>query len=433
MTWCRRLLVLVLVGVLQHGAAANARADAVLQWNDIAVNTAIANAANPFQQARYAAIVQLAVFEAVNAITRDYEPYLGTIHAPEGASAEAAAVAAAYRVLWTYFAGPPEAPTPSAAVLNAARASSLAAIPDGQAKDDGVAAGEAAAAAMIALRTADGSSPLTFYEPGPVQIGVWQATPSCPINAATGLQRGVLLNWRNVTPFGIPGVADFMPGPPPALTSNEYLKAYNEVKRVGNMTADLGDRPQDRIDVARFYAAASPTALASSAARQMAAAKGDSLSENARNLALVNMSINDSLIVSFATKYDSLYWRPETAIRAGDNDGVDKTVGDPSFVPFISTPCFPSYPSNHASGTNGGTEMLRRIYGAAGHDITFANPTLGITLHYSSLDAIANDVDDARVYGGIHYRFDQEAGNRVGRAVATYVYKNNLQRANGSR
>lgn len=419
-TWCRRSLVLVLVGVLQFGAAARAKADVVLDWNKIAVDTAIMQTppTNPFAQARFAAIVQLAVFEAVNAIKGDYEPYLTGNWLPAsvdvgGASAEAAAVAAAHTALTNFFPA-------SEASLDAAREASLAGIPNGQAKDDGIAIGEAAAAAMIALRASDGSQTPEFHVPGAPAVGVWQATPSCAPPPTNG--RGALLHWRNVTPFGIPGVADFMPEPPPALTSNRYLKDYAEVKRVGDINAGLSERPQDRIDVARFYAAASPTALASSAARQLATAKGHSLSENARNLALVNMSVNDSLIVSFATKYHYLFWRPETAILA--TDGV-------TFVPFIPTPCFPSYPSNHASGTNGGTEMLRRIYGAAGHDITLANPALGITLHYRSLAAIANDVDDARVYGGIHYRFDQDAGNRVGRAVATYVYKNNLQPVHG--
>jgi hypothetical protein len=421
--------VLVLVTGLQLGSAATAKADAVLDWNKIAIDTAIMQTppTNPFAQARFAAIVQLAVFEAVNAIEGDYEPYLTSSWLPAsvdvpGASAEAAAVAAAHTVLKAYFPA-------SAMTLDAARTASLAAIPGGPAKDDGIAIGEAAAAAMIALRASDGSQTPEFHVPGSPAVGVWEATPSCAAPPANG--RGAFLHWRNVTPFGIPGVADFMPEPPPALTSNRYLKDYNEVKRVGNITAGLADRPQDRIDVALFYAAASPTALASSAARQIAAAKGHSLSENARNLALINMSINDSLVVSFATKYHYFLWRPETAIRAGDADGLDRTVGEPSFAPFVVTPCFPSYPSNHASGTNGGTEMLRRIYGAAGHDITFANPTLGITLHYGSIGAIADDVDDARVYGGIHYRFDQEAGNRVGRAVATYVYKNNLRPVHG--
>ncbi len=172
---CRQSLVLALVGVISLVVPSIAKADVVLDWNKIAVETAIANAANPFQQARFAAIVQLAVFEAVNAITGDYEPYLGTIGAEDGASAEAAAIAAAHRVLSTYFSANPM----TAAALDAARTTSLAAIPDGPAKTNGIATGEAAAAAMIALRANDGSSPLTFYVPGPAEPGVWQMTPSC--------------------------------------------------------------------------------------------------------------------------------------------------------------------------------------------------------------------------------------------------------------
>jgi len=427
----RSLLVLTLVGTLQFAAPAAAQTDQVLVWNETAVNTAIANGQNPFFQARTGAIVQLAVFEAVNAITGDYEPYLGTSIVPagvsaEGASAEAAAVAAAYRVLTTYFGADPA----TAATLDAARATSLASIPDGPAETDGVAIGEAAAAAMTALRANDGSLPAQFYVPGAATPGVWQTTPSCPINPATGLARGVLLQWRNVTPFGIDSAADFIPGQPPALTSNAYRKDYDEVKTFGSLNST--QRPQERTDNSKFYAVSSPTYLFDSALRQIATSQGDSLAENARALAVVNMAINDALVVSFATKYQSLLWRPETAIRAGDTDGNARTDPDPGFLPLILTPCFPSYPSNHASGSGAGAEALRRLYGAGGHDITLTTPTLpAIVKHYTTLNQITDDVDDARVFGGIHFRFDQEAGNRLGREVATEVVKSNLRPVHG--
>jgi hypothetical protein len=167
------------------------------------------------------------------------------------------------------------------------------------------------------------------------------------------------------------------------------------------------------------------------AARQVSIAQGGPLSENARAFALLNMAISDSLVASFATKYYYNWWRPETAIRAGDTDGNAKTDPDATFAPFIVTPCFPSYPSNHASGSNGGAEVLRRMYGAGGHSITLSNPAVpsvsGIVLHYTTFKAITDDVDDARVYGGIHFRFEQEAGGRLGRDVATYVTKHNLR------
>lgn len=399
-----------------------ARADVVLDWNAIAVSTLISQGQSPFAQARFMAITQLAVFEAVNAITGRYEPYLGTVVAPVGASADAAAIAAAYRVLKNYF--------PLAPNLDSAYASSLMAIPDGSAKSGGIATGEAAAAQMIAARVGDGSSPPQFYAPESTDPGVWQLTPNCP---AAG---GVNFQWQNMTPFGVPSVpgskawiAQFALDPPPALTSRRYARDYNEVKRVGNVSSDLTDRPQDRADVARFYAASSPSFVFNLAARQVAAAKGSSLSKNARTLALLNMASNDSLVASFWTKYHYKFWRPETAIFEGNLDGNARTEADTTYKPYILTPCFPSYPSNHGSGSNSAAEILRRAFGEGGHVITMANPGVpGLTFDYTRFDQITNDISDARVYGGIHFRFDQEAGAELGRHVATFEDKHNFRR-----
>jgi len=413
-----RTFVVVLLAMLLVAAPA-ANADVVLDWNEIAVNTAITQ--SPFAQARYGAIVQLAVFEAVNSINHDYEPYLGTIVAPPGASADAAAVQAAYVVLSTYF--PASVPT-----LTAARTNSLASIPDGQAKTDGIAVGNAAAAAMLALRANDGSAPPQFKTPGPTSPGEWQATPSCPV--VNGTRVGAFFHWQNVAPFGIASASDYLLDPPPALSSTLYALSYNETKRVGGLNST--DRPADRAKVVLYYASTSPTHLFNQAARQVAQQQGRSLSENARALALINMAISDSLVASFLNKYHYNLWRPETAIPFGAMDGNSKTEADTSFVPFIATPCFPSYPSNHGSGSGGGAEALRRLYGEGGHSITLSNPAVpGTVLQYSTFNQIVDDISDARVYGGIHFRFDQVAGARLGRDIATAVYKNNLRPVHG--
>ena len=251
-----------------------ASADVVLDWNAIAVDTAVANGANPFAQARYAAIVQLAVFEAVNSITGDYQPYLGTVIAPAGASAEAAAAQAAHDVLVNYFQA-------SQIALDQQLAASLALIPDGQAKTDGIATGKAAAAAMIALRANDGSAPPQFYNPGSPIPGAYQATPSCPV--INGVAVGAFFHWQNVTPFGIPDAHAYLLSPPPALTSNLYVKAYNEVMEVGSLNSS--DRPQNRANVALYYAASAPTQVFDQAARQVSQERYHSLAENARALA----------------------------------------------------------------------------------------------------------------------------------------------------
>jgi PAP2 superfamily len=412
-----RVLGLCMLIATLFGSAV-AKADAVLDWNVIAVNTAVADGQNPFAQARYAAIVQLAVFESVNAITGEYHPYLGTIVAPRDASPEAAAIQASYRVLRTYF-------TASASTLDAERASSLASIPDGQAKTDGIATGEAAALAMIALRANDGSSPARFKIPGPPVPGEWQATPSCPI--VNGVAVGIAYQWQNITPFGIPSVREYLLDPPPLLTSREYAKTYNEVMTVGSINST--ERPQDRANVALFYAAASPTQVFNQAVQQVAQERWHSLTENARALALMNMATNDSLVAAFFNKYRYNFWRPETAIHAGDTDDNPKTDPDPSWAPFVTTPCFPSYPSNHGSAANSAAEILRHIYGEGGHLMTLSNPTVpDIVLQYTTFKQITDDISDARVYGGIHFRTDQVAGERLGNAIGRAVYRNNLRR-----
>src|SRR5688572_22183305 len=215
--------------------------DAVTDWNVIMQATVSAAPSNPFYQARWAAIVQLAVFEAVNAVTGDYEPYLGTIAAPEWASPDAAAIAAAHRTLVTLRPG-------SAAALDAFRALSLAAIPGGPAKEAGIEAGEDAAVAMLLLRANDGWNAVVPYTPG-TNPGDWQPAPPAFAPA-------FLPGWGQVTPFGLLLGSQFRAPAPPALFTGKYANDYNEVRLLGRIDSPF--RPQDRTDVARFYAATSP-------------------------------------------------------------------------------------------------------------------------------------------------------------------------------
>jgi hypothetical protein len=408
---CQLTACVLAAGLLLAPAAA--RADVVQDWNTIMLNTIAAQ--NPFAQARFGAIAQLAVFEAINACTGIYEPYLGSIVASAGASPEAAAVAAAHRILTNYFQSPPVTMT-----LNAARDASLLSIPDGPSKADGIAVGIAVANAMIALRANDGSAPLQTFLPSSTDPGVWQPTP--PANGP-----GLFLNWRNVTPFGIESSDQFRLGPPPALTSERYTKDYDEVKRVGEQNSAA--RPQDRADVAIFYAAAAPTQVWNAAAQQVSIERPLSLSAKARAFALLNMAISDALVSIFDTKYFYVFWRPVTAIRAGDSDGNPKTEGDTGWTPFITTPSFPSYASAHASGSGAAAKVLELLFGEGGHAITLSYPTVpGVILRYTTFRQITGDIDDARVYGGIHFRFDQEEGGKLGRRVGRYVVKHYLGR-----
>jgi hypothetical protein len=299
---------MLVAGLVSGPASAD---DLVLKWNEIAARTVTAT--NPFNQARTMAATQLAVFEAVNAITGEYEPYLvPATTAPAGAYVDAAIVVAAHRALTNYFPA-------AATTLDAARESDLAAIPDGANKTAGMNVGLAAANAMIELRANDGSTtaPLTSI-PSPTAPGQYALT--------TGCTASLFFNWPNVTPFAIRSPEDFLLPAPPSLGSQLYTKDYYEVHTVGARESAV--RPEDRTDIARLYAGTSPNFALSMATRQISVAKGLSTSENARALALIMMGINDSLIASFY-KVLLQHWRPETGVRNGGADGNARPKGMP--------------------------------------------------------------------------------------------------------
>jgi hypothetical protein len=400
----------LLVGILWLPGAV-AHADVITDWNALMVATV--SGQNPFAQARFAAIVQLAVHEAVNTITRKYRPYLNEpIVVSYPASPEAAAVAAAHRVLVTYFPA-------SSTTLDTARTASLSVIPDGAAKVNGLAVGEAAAAAMIALRADDGSSPPAFYVPSSTEAGEWQPTPSCP---AAG---GVLLHWGAVTPFGVTSVKKFKSPPPPPLGSRRYARDLNEVKEVG--ATDSAHRPARGADIARFYAAVLAVGTWNPVVAQATLRQRHSLSFNARLFALLNMAISDGAVAVMDTKYEYVFWRPETAIRSADRDGNRWTEADPAFVPFVTAPCFPSYGSAHAAASYAARAVAESLLGDDETEMMLSNPAVPIVLEYATFEEITDDIDDARVYGGIHFRFDQRAGARQGRKIGNWVVKHNLR------
>jgi hypothetical protein len=387
-----------------------ARADTVTEWNAIMQTTVGTAPTNANFQARGGAITQLAVFEAVNAIIGDYEAYLGVLDAPAWASPDAAVIAAAHRTL--------RALRPDQAVaLDAARQASLAAITDGPAKEAGIEVGEDAAAFMLLLRAGDGWDAVVPYTPG-TNPGDWRPTPPAFLPAFHP-------HWGLVTPFGLDSGSQFRAAPPPPLGSGKYAKDYNEVRLLGRIDSPF--RPQDRTDVARFYASSSPVQVWNSAARQVSDAQGLTLSENAQTFALLGMAIADASIAAYDTKYHYKLWRPLTAIRNGDIDGNHKTDPDAEWSPLITTPAFPSYASAHATLSGAARRVLEHTFGKRGHTITLTTPTLpAVVLNYTAFSEITDDIDDARIYGGIHFRFDQEAGSRQGRHVGSYILENYL-------
>jgi hypothetical protein len=397
------------------GGRDRANPQVIHDWNTIMVSTVAGQ--NPFAQARSAAVMHLAVFEAVNSISPHYRSYLDSLPQAAGASAEAAAVAAAHGVLSAYVPA-------NAASLDQSRVASLATIPDGPAKVAGIAAGEAAAAAMIANRAADGSTPPAFHMPASVEPGEWQPTPGCPPAG------GVLLHWGGVTPFGVRSIAPFGSAPPPPLASRRYARDLNEVKAVGGAASTM--RTEDRAEVARFYNLVLAVATWNPVVRELATRKRMSLADSARMYALLNMAMSDALVAVMDTKYRYRFWRPITAIHEAGADGNPRTDADASFAPYIPTPCFPSYGSAHAAASYAGRVIAERHFGEDFHALTLANALVpDVVLEYETFEEITDDIDDARVYGGIHFRFDQRAGASQGRRIGTWVYAHNLQQVRG--
>lgn len=239
----------------------------------------------------------------------------------------------------------------------------------------------------------------------------------------------ILLHWARLTPFGLRTADQFRSSPPPRLTSRTYERDYDELLKVGGVSSTA--RPADRTEVAQFFNAAGAATVWNSLARQLAANFPQSFTARARVFALLNMAISDGLVSSMETKYFYQFWRPVTAIRNAAMDGNPDTRQDAAFLPLIVTPAFPSYPSAHASGSYAARELLERVYGERRERMTLTHPALpAVTLRYIDLEQVTDDVDDARIYGGIHFRFDQEAGARQGRRVGAYIFRTALRPMN---
>ncbi|HEU4752673.1 MAG TPA: vanadium-dependent haloperoxidase [Armatimonadota bacterium] len=416
-------LAAITVLALMWGAAP-ARADAVTDWNAImervvSVNVPGVAPSNPLFQVRWAAITQLAVFEAVNSITGDYQPYAGGFDPVPGAEPEAAAIAAAYYTLVelrpSLWVAQPDLLLQLTNEFNQA----LLALP-GNDHQAGVETGRRAAAVMLALRANDG----------------WVEAISSPAYIPTGLPGdfnpapapAFTPGWGFIVPFGLQSGSQFRCPPPPAMNTGRYAADYNEVKLLGRAGPNPF-RPADRELVARFYNAASVVQVWNPVARQESAAQGKTLSENARIFALLNMAMMDASIAVWETKYVYRVWRPVAAIRGGDTDGNRLTEPDASWVPLLgSTPPHPSYASGHGALSGAARLVLERVFGEHGTEVTLTHPSQpGVVLNYTAWKQITDDISDARVYGGIHFRFDQEAAALQGRKVGNYILRHHLR------
>ncbi len=383
----------------------------IVQWNRVLQETVRTPGQQPptIFPVRSFAMMHAAMFDAVNSIDGSYTPYLTDVPGTKNASLEAAAAQAAHDVLAGLY------PT-RLAVFDAELANSLAGIPPNRARQ-GIRVGEIVAAQLLAARANDGWS----VTPPPYVLdltpGNWQPAP-----APAGFTQ-----FPAVLPFAITSSTQFAPNPPPAITSAEYAAAFNEVKEIGS--ANSATRTADQTQVARLWANVNtPTTVFfvwNNVARNVALDRGTTTAENARLFALINIAYHDALQTTMTSKFVHGLWRPVTAIRRADEDNNPNTAQDAAWSSLIGNPPYPTYAGNHAAIGASQSTILALFFGR--DDIRFQHTwegAGGATRSYPGFTAMANEEERSRVYGGIHFTFDQTAGQSAGRNVANYVFQN---------
>jgi hypothetical protein len=361
------------------------------------------------------AMVEAAMYDAVNAIDRGHEPYLrGLPRASRTASKSAAAATAAHHVLVGLVPALPDATKTN---LDALYTASIGAIPDGLRKTRGVRIGAAVAAAMLANRATDGRFvPYSFT--ASTDVGKWR--PELPAFVSDPFA------WvSNVRPFAIRRASQFRTRGPLALTSAEYAVEFNEVKSLGSATST--DRTAAQTELARFYSV-NPLPMLHKAFRDVSVARGLSITRAARLFGLLSVSSADALIGCWDDKDYWSFWRPITAIREAANDGNPATTAQADWLPFLPTPPYPDHPSGYNCFTGAMTAAGREFFGTDRVAISLTSPGTGTTRTYTRLSAIVHDTIDARIYLGFHFRRPDVEGARLGRRTADYIADHQFER-----
>jgi len=427
--------LLLLCGLVLVAGSAPARADEMADWNVIAIDVLSLAGHNNIVMTRGLAMAHLAAHDALNAIDRRYEPYLYDRRAEPGAAADAAVAAAMREVLLGALPGfgTPEQHAKAKERLEAAYVAALAKVADARAKQDGIAVGQAAAAAMMTLRKSDGATATVAYVPG-TPPGQWRPHPNpVPANppiadaaAAAGNLPAMLPQWGQLMPFTMRAPWQFRLPPPPTLTSELYTRDYNEVKRLGGKQSTA--RTADQSEMARFWYEGSPQGW-NRIARIIAAKRGLDRWEHARLLGLLNAVVADGYIAGADTRYLYNFWRPITAIRAGDSDGNDATAPDPAWETFMNTPPLPEYPSTHSVCGGAAATVMARFFGMdqMSFSMTSGPPFTGITRTFKNFSEAQEENGASRVYSGIHFRNSTVAGITQGEQIGRQAFAQYLQ------
>ncbi|HET7217858.1 MAG TPA: vanadium-dependent haloperoxidase [Vicinamibacterales bacterium] len=437
---------IVLTFLLAAAVGSPAAADEVTDWNQAALRAALIGQTSPTTTTRVMALVQVAVFDAVNGLGPQYAYFrVDPAGAPVGGSKRAAAVQAAYAILTRLYGS--GAPTPNAAqqaALEARRNVSLGEV----AKEDspssitsGIAWGQYVADQVFAWRAADGFS-VTAPFPDGSAIGVWRRTPNLPVSSALSAAGAGYLQLSHQVPWAMASPSAFRPGPPPSLSSAQYAADFNEVKTMGSLTSTA--RTQEQTANALFWNSATVSYLWQNIAvslilrgqndearRQSFASQGrNGLVESARILGAMSVAMADATIGCWDAKYVYAYWRPITAVRDPGDDGNAATTSDPTWMPLFATPGHPEYPSGHSCNSGAAAAVLAHEFGENAPFTIDSDLMLGVQQTYHGPGEALEKVKEARIYAGIHFRTATHVGTELGAAVANFVLENKFQKLN---
>jgi len=384
--------------VILVALGASPNQEVLREWTSTALEAAISAKQLPFAQARTLAMVDVAMFEAINAVEKRYAPYKVAAVATPGTSAEAAGAVAAHDVLASLFPA-------QAASLDAKLDIAMVRFTDPGIRASSLALGQRTAAGILALRAADGAdAPST-----------WRPLTSPGVYIPTTLPVGT--TWGKVTPWVLEKGDQLHPAPPPALASGEWARDYNEVKTLGSKASTT--RTAAQTETANFWIVTGPQLFLGATLGMMGSAPDRSLVQNARLLALLSMALADGYIAIFEAKYAYNFWRPITAIRNGDLDGNDATAADLGWLPLIDTPMHPEYPCAHCINAGAAGAVLEKEFGNGRVPrFQLTSPSVpNVTHAWERIADFVEEVSNARVWAGVHYRNSTAVGTAMGRQI----------------
>lgn len=417
-------------GTSVAGFAAPAPVDEISNWNQTLFRAGLVGGTTPLVMTRVAAIVQAAVFDAVNGIDRRYTPIHVQPAGPAGASRDAAAVQAAYATLVQLYPA-------QKSVLDARLAVSLTSIGTRESSGSiasGLAWGQAVADAILAWRSTDGFAPAPPPFLGGTAVGMWRPTPPA-------FAPGAGPQFAYMTPWVISAPSQFRPAGPPALASARYAADFNETKTMGSLSS--ATRTADETIFAWFWASSTASYLWNNVAlslmdRGHRESEGDWRNEHrsdtlrdARLLALLNLAIADAAIGCWDAKYTYVFWRPVTAIPLAGDDNNPATIADPAWMPLFATPAHPEYPSGHSCVSGAAAAVLAKYFGERTRFSVESDALLGVVRQFDSFSAALEEVQNARIFAGIHFRSATNDGQNLGTSVAKYVLRNSMQPVGG--